>query len=243
MSKYNLLPEEATPEMEQAAERYWNERKFKALSDDPRTWKGLYAAMRAAAPAVQGEPEAWVTANTVDGQTVNGKPRRIWWENNEGVGIPIYTASPPAPDVSALVAALEELVDLVEDIRQGEYIPDSFTTQPARIALAAHRKPSAPCCGDPGDCTRPCASPSPLHGAHGTIAYAASGEIAPAPGSRWRHRGGMSEYRVEAVANLHSTREEYPPTVVFSEVNGRMWCRPLSSWARSMTPIPARREA
>ena len=33
--------------------------------------------------------------------------------------------------------ALEELVLLVEDIRQGEYVPDSFTTQPARIALAA----------------------------------------------------------------------------------------------------------
>lgn len=44
------------------------------------------------------------------------------------------------PDVSALVEALEELVDLVEDIRQGEYIPDSFTTQPARIALDAYRK-------------------------------------------------------------------------------------------------------
>lgn len=55
MSKYKLMPEEATPEMEQAAEKYWNDRKFKALSDDPRTWKGLYAAMRAAAPAVQGE--------------------------------------------------------------------------------------------------------------------------------------------------------------------------------------------
>jgi len=47
------------------------------------------------APAVQGEPVAWVTADTVDGQTVNGRPRRIWWENNEGVGMPIY-ASPAA---------------------------------------------------------------------------------------------------------------------------------------------------
>ena len=42
------------------------------------------------------EPVAWVTADTVDGQTVNGKPRRIWWENNEGVGIPIYAAPQPA---------------------------------------------------------------------------------------------------------------------------------------------------
>lgn len=43
-------------------------------------------------------------------------------------------------DVSVLIEALEELVDLMEDTRQGEYIPDSFTTQPARIALEAYRK-------------------------------------------------------------------------------------------------------
>lgn len=49
-----------------------------------------------AAPAVQGEPVGWVTEDTVDGQAVNGKPRRVWWENNEGVGMPIYTAPQPA---------------------------------------------------------------------------------------------------------------------------------------------------
>ena len=43
----------------------------------------------------KGEPVTWVTADTVDGQTVNGKTRRIWWENNEGVGIPIYAAPQP----------------------------------------------------------------------------------------------------------------------------------------------------
>lgn len=31
--------------MERAAERYWNERRFKGLSSDPRTWSGVYAAM------------------------------------------------------------------------------------------------------------------------------------------------------------------------------------------------------
>lgn len=45
--------------------------------------------------AAQREPLAWVTADTVDGQSINGKPRRIWWENNEGVGIPLYTAPQP----------------------------------------------------------------------------------------------------------------------------------------------------
>src|SRR5690554_6098583 len=55
------------------------------------------------------KPMAWVTADTVDGQAVNGKPRRIWWENNEGVGMPIYAAPQPTeqrePVASAPVAA------------------------------------------------------------------------------------------------------------------------------------------
>lgn len=46
-------------------------------------------------------------------------------------------------DVAKLAEALEELVELVEDYRQGEYIIDSFTTQPARIVLAAYHKGSA----------------------------------------------------------------------------------------------------
>lgn len=45
------MPDVATPEMEAAAEKYWNERRLKGLSDDPRTWAGVYATMRAAAPS------------------------------------------------------------------------------------------------------------------------------------------------------------------------------------------------
>jgi len=38
-----------------------------------------------------------------------------------------------APD---LYEALRELTALMEDVRTGQYTPDSFTTQPARITLA-----------------------------------------------------------------------------------------------------------
>jgi len=38
-----------------------------------------------------------------------------------------------APD---LLEALSELADLVDEILSGEYEPDSFTTQPARAAIA-----------------------------------------------------------------------------------------------------------
>jgi len=40
---------------------------------------------------------------------------------------------------AALVAeqALRELADLMEAVRTGDYVPDGFTTQPARLALLA----------------------------------------------------------------------------------------------------------
>ena len=41
-----------------------------------------------------------------------------------------------APD---LYAALEELADLMDAVRAGDYTPDSFTCQPAQIALAKAR--------------------------------------------------------------------------------------------------------
>jgi hypothetical protein len=50
--------------------------------------------------------------------------------------------------VPKLVEALQELVDLMEEVRQGEYVPDSFTTQPARIALAALATTAQPDAGE-----------------------------------------------------------------------------------------------
>ena len=44
------LTKAATPEMEVAASKYWGDRRWAALSDDPRTWAGVYDAMRAANP-------------------------------------------------------------------------------------------------------------------------------------------------------------------------------------------------
>jgi hypothetical protein len=38
--------------------------------------------------------------------------------------------------IEALKVALRELADLMDDVVSGDYKPDSFTTQPARAALA-----------------------------------------------------------------------------------------------------------
>lgn len=132
MSDYKAVPVEPTLEMVEAA----CDEEQRPLPMWTRM-KAIYRAMLAAAPAVQGEPVAWVTADTVDGQTVNGKPRRIWWENNEGVGLPIYATPQPAPDVEALVEALEEArhhVVISPDPVRGGFI------QEIDAALAAHCK-------------------------------------------------------------------------------------------------------
>lgn len=66
---------------------------------------------------VPAEPTlvAWVTADTVDGQSANGKPRRIWWESNEGVGMPIYATPQPEPEVAKLAEALEGLLKITDE--------------------------------------------------------------------------------------------------------------------------------
>lgn len=93
-------------------------------------------------PAVQGEPVAWVTADTVDGQTVNGKPRRVWWENNEGVGTPIYTAPQPAEQqqpAPELYGALQKMVEMASTGMVDFNPHDEFVMSTARSALAKAR--------------------------------------------------------------------------------------------------------
>ena len=40
------------------------------------------------------EPVAWVKEDVCDGQYIDGRPRKIWWECNKGVGTAFYTAPP-----------------------------------------------------------------------------------------------------------------------------------------------------
>lgn len=54
--------------------------------------------------------------------------------------VPLYAHPQPVLDASALVEALEELVDLMQGVIDGDYVPDCLTLQPATAALAAHRK-------------------------------------------------------------------------------------------------------
>lgn len=92
MSDYKLEPKSIVDELAQFIRQVDGNNKMGAGSLADKICERFHVH----SPDVQGEPLAWVTADTVEGHTLNGKPRRIWWENNEGVGMPIYADPQPA---------------------------------------------------------------------------------------------------------------------------------------------------
>lgn len=57
------------------------------------------------------------------------------------------------------------------------------------------------------------------------------------PGQKWRHRNGI-EYRVVCLTNEHSTRPEYPVTVVYQGENKRLWSKTKDDFIAKMTFVP-----
>lgn len=55
-------------------------------------------------------------------------------------------------------------------------------------------------------------------------------------GTWWQHYNGKYYY-VEIIANVGGDTR-YPVTVVYRDVHGKVWARPLSNWHRSMTFVP-----
>ena len=44
--------------------------------------------------AKEQEPVAWVSEDVCEGQYIDGRPRKIWWECEKGVGTAFYTTPP-----------------------------------------------------------------------------------------------------------------------------------------------------
>ena len=44
--------------------------------------------------AKEQEPVAWVSEDVCAGQYIDGRPRKIWWECEKGVGTAFYTHPP-----------------------------------------------------------------------------------------------------------------------------------------------------
>ncbi|QFR59703.1 hypothetical protein VBApiPXC38_16 [Acinetobacter phage VB_ApiP_XC38] len=58
----------------------------------------------------------------------------------------------------------------------------------------------------------------------------------PKHGQLYQHING-NIYTIMAIANEHSTRPEYPPTVVYRGENDLVWCKPLENFLRKMKRI------
>jgi hypothetical protein len=57
-------------------------------------------------PPPEQEPVAWVAEDVCEGQYIDGRPRKIWWECNKGVGTAFYTHPPQEPVGYEELAAL-----------------------------------------------------------------------------------------------------------------------------------------
>ena len=44
--------------------------------------------------AQEQEPVVWVSEDVCEGQYIDGRPRKIWWECEKGVGTAFYTTTP-----------------------------------------------------------------------------------------------------------------------------------------------------
>ena len=44
--------------------------------------------------AQEQEPVAWVSEDVCEGQYIDGRPRKIWWECEKGIGTAFYTYPP-----------------------------------------------------------------------------------------------------------------------------------------------------
>ena len=144
MSNYKLAPLEPTPEMVRAAE------------DAYMPFGDMGLAIRMAileAPEVEREPVAWMTSARVfgEGLTADRQEAEGWLKNWPDKTAPLYLHPQPSPDVSALVEALESLLEVQdEDCRydhQGycqnhnlDHVDDGCRVARAKTALAAHRK-------------------------------------------------------------------------------------------------------
>jgi hypothetical protein len=71
------------------------EQALRQAIEEAEQWDTSDMAHRPGGLSVEQEPVAWVSdADFVEGQFVEGRARRVWWECNTGVGQPLYTAPP-----------------------------------------------------------------------------------------------------------------------------------------------------
>jgi hypothetical protein len=78
------------------------------------------------------EPVAWVSdADFVEGQFVEGRARRVWWECNTGVGQPLYTALPKREWVSLTDDEVHEAA--IKCVKSGQSVDAAIRAIEAKL--------------------------------------------------------------------------------------------------------------
>jgi hypothetical protein len=78
------------------------------------------------------EPVAWVSdVDFVEGQFVEGRARRVWWECNTGVGQPLYTALPKREWVSLTDDEVHEAA--IKCVKSGQSVDAAIRAIEAKL--------------------------------------------------------------------------------------------------------------
>jgi hypothetical protein len=86
--------------------------------------------------AQEQEPVVWVKEDVCDGQYIDGRPRKIWWECNKGVGTAFYTRPPQR----TWVGLTDEQIDTIGDKVANEKLVGSVPNFRVRFARAIEAK-------------------------------------------------------------------------------------------------------
>ena len=65
---------------------------------------------------IEQEPVAWVAEAVCDGQYIDGRPRKIWWECNKGVGTAFYTRPPQRTEQEPV--AIKRMKEWIEYLKR-----------------------------------------------------------------------------------------------------------------------------
>jgi hypothetical protein len=88
---------------------------------------------------IEQAPVAWVSEDVCKGQYIDGRPRKIWWECEKGVGTAFYTAPPQRTWVGLTDDELLEIYGW----RKAPMLSDFIVEEAKQELLGALRKVEA----------------------------------------------------------------------------------------------------
>jgi hypothetical protein len=99
------------------------------------------------------EPVAWVAEDVCEGQYIDGRPRKIWWECNKGVGMAFYTHPPQRTEPPDWFPAVENILNEY-GLQAIDFVADFKAAM--KDAEQSQRTEPKVCCQQYETCLEPC---------------------------------------------------------------------------------------